>query len=94
MKERERAVPACRAEAVGYARAGMRAVREAGAVELRKELVDALDGDPEMSEAFAALTPGGATQLCDCVGIGQSIRHRGGADCEVSGEDFAGYGRA
>ena len=55
---RERAVPACRAEAEGYARAGMRAVREAGAVGLRKELVDALDGDPEMSEAFAALTPG------------------------------------
>lgn len=46
------------AEAVGYARAGIRAVRVVGDVDLPDELVDALDGDPELSEAFASLTPG------------------------------------
>lgn len=46
------------AEAAGYARAGIRAVRVVGEVDLPEELIDALDDDPEMSEAFAALTPG------------------------------------
>ena len=63
----------------------MRAVREAGAVGLRKELVDALDGDPEMSEAFAALTPGRrrscvialASAKASATGVARSAKYRG-----------------
>ncbi len=55
---RERVILAYLAEAVGYARAGVRAAREAHDRELPEELVDALDSDPELSEAFGALTPG------------------------------------
>jgi uncharacterized protein YdeI (YjbR/CyaY-like superfamily) len=55
---RERVILAYLAEAVGYARAGLRAVREVAGVDLPGELVDALDGDPDLSEAFAALTAG------------------------------------
>lgn len=46
------------AEAMGHAAAGRRAPREVLEVELPEELVEALDMDPEMAEAFHALTPG------------------------------------
>ena len=46
------------AEAMGYAEAGLRAPKVAAEVELPEELVEALDMDPELAEAFAALTPG------------------------------------
>lgn len=55
---RERVILAYLAEAMGYARAGVRPVREASDIDLPNELVDALDGDLDLSEAFAALTPG------------------------------------
>lgn len=58
VRTREAVVLSYLAEAMGYARAGIRAAREASEIELPEELVDALDGDPDMSEAFAALTPG------------------------------------
>jgi uncharacterized protein YdeI (YjbR/CyaY-like superfamily) len=45
-------------EAIGYARAGVKPVKETGEIELQPELVVALDSDPEFSEAFIALTPG------------------------------------
>lgn len=45
-------------EAMGYAEAGVRHAREAQDLELPAELVDALDDDPELAEAFHALTPG------------------------------------
>jgi uncharacterized protein YdeI (YjbR/CyaY-like superfamily) len=45
-------------EAMGYAEAGIKAPKVARAVELPDELVEALDTDPELAEAFHALTPG------------------------------------
>lgn len=45
-------------EAMGYAAAGIRPEREEAAIELPDELLDALDADPELAEAFAGLTPG------------------------------------
>lgn len=45
-------------EAMGYAEAGVMPAREAHDLELPIELVDALDDDPELAEAFHALTPG------------------------------------
>ena len=46
------------AEAMGYADAGVLPVKVVPEIELPDELVEALDMDPELAEAFAALTPG------------------------------------
>jgi uncharacterized protein YdeI (YjbR/CyaY-like superfamily) len=46
------------AEAKGYAAAGIRAPKEEDGIELPDELVEALDSDPELAEAFHKLTPG------------------------------------
>lgn len=45
-------------EAKGYAEAGIKAPKEQYDLELPTELVDALDADPELAEAFHGLTPG------------------------------------
>lgn len=46
------------AEAMGYAEQGILPPKEATEVDLPDELVEALDSDPDLAEAFAALTPG------------------------------------
>ncbi len=45
-------------EAVGYAEAGITPLKEQSEIELPDELVEALDSDPELAEAFHDLTPG------------------------------------
>ncbi|MEO1641360.1 MAG: YdeI/OmpD-associated family protein [Pseudomonadota bacterium] len=45
-------------EAMGYAEAGIKAPKVAREVPIPEELTCALDADPELAEAFAALTPG------------------------------------
>jgi uncharacterized protein YdeI (YjbR/CyaY-like superfamily) len=45
-------------EAVGYAEAGIRPQKQQGELELPDELLEALESDPELAEAFHALTPG------------------------------------
>jgi len=46
------------AEAMDHAAAGRRAPKALGALDLPDELVEALDADPDLAEAFHALTPG------------------------------------
>ena len=46
------------AEAMEYADAGIRPEKDEVAPDMPEELVEALDGDPELAEAFHALTPG------------------------------------
>ena len=46
------------AEAMGYAAAGIRPPKEPQDRDLPEELVAAMDADPELAEAFHALTPG------------------------------------
>lgn len=46
------------AEAIGYAEAGLRPEKQVHALPMPDELSDALDADPELAEAFHALTPG------------------------------------
>ena len=46
------------AEAMGYADQGILPPREPAEIKLPAELVEALDADPDLAEAFAALTPG------------------------------------
>lgn len=45
-------------EAMSYAEAGIKPPKEQHELELPEELLDALCADPELSEAFHALTPG------------------------------------
>lgn len=45
-------------EAMAYAEAGILPQRQAREIEMPDELIDALDSDPELAEAFHALTPG------------------------------------
>lgn len=45
-------------EAMAHAAAGRRAPRVPGEVDLPEEMVEALDADAELAEAFARLTPG------------------------------------
>lgn len=45
-------------EAMGYAEAGIKAPNEDREITLPEELVEALDADPELAEAFHNLTPG------------------------------------
>lgn len=54
----ERVIRAYLAEARGHAQAGLRAPRATSDIDLPGELVDALDGDPELAEGFERLTPG------------------------------------
>lgn len=45
-------------EAIGYAKAGLKDTKGVVEVERQPELVDALDADPELAQAFENLTPG------------------------------------
>jgi uncharacterized protein YdeI (YjbR/CyaY-like superfamily) len=45
-------------EAMGYAEAGIKAPKVVSEIDLPDELIDALDSDPELAEAFHNLTPG------------------------------------
>ncbi len=45
-------------EAKGYAEAGIKAPKLTYEIEIPDELVEAMDADPELAEAFHALTPG------------------------------------
>jgi len=56
--EREPVIRAYLAEAMGYAEAGIKPPRTASEIELPEELIEALDSDPELAEAFHRLTPG------------------------------------
>ncbi|MFN9010305.1 MAG: YdeI/OmpD-associated family protein, partial [Hyphomonadaceae bacterium] len=46
------------AEAIGYARAGLKPVKTQAEFDLPDELIEALDTDPELAQAFHDLTPG------------------------------------
>jgi uncharacterized protein YdeI (YjbR/CyaY-like superfamily) len=45
-------------EAMGYAEAGVKPPKQKGTLELPNELIEALEFDPELAEAFHGLTPG------------------------------------
>ncbi|SFR96559.1 YdeI/OmpD-associated family protein [Yoonia litorea] len=45
-------------EAMDYAETGIKALKVVRDIPIPDELIDALDADPELAEAFAALTPG------------------------------------
>lgn len=55
---REAVIRAYLAEAMGYAAAGVKAQKDQSETLWPEELIEALDCDPDLAEAFAALTPG------------------------------------
>jgi uncharacterized protein YdeI (YjbR/CyaY-like superfamily) len=56
--EKEQVILSYLKEAVGYAEAGIKPPKEEREIELPDELVEALDADVELAEAFHDLTPG------------------------------------
>ena len=56
--DQEQIIRAYLTEAMGYAEAGIKAPKVERVVEMPDELIDALDADPELADAFHALTPG------------------------------------
>lgn len=56
--EMEPVIRAYLQESMGYAEAGIKRVREVREIEMPDELIEALDSDSELAEAFATLTPG------------------------------------
>jgi uncharacterized protein YdeI (YjbR/CyaY-like superfamily) len=58
VEELEPVIKAYLQEAIGYAKAGIKPIKKQAEFELPEELIDALDADPEMADAFHSLTPG------------------------------------
>ncbi len=56
--QKEAIIRSCLQEAMAYADAGILPPKVATAIDLQDELVEALDADPELAEAFHNLTPG------------------------------------
>ncbi len=56
--QKQAGIRACLQQAMDCAQQGIRPVREARDIALPEELVDALDADPVLAEAFHQLTPG------------------------------------
>lgn len=56
--EREAIIRAYLAEAMEYSEAGIKTERAAQDIDLPDEMIEAMDADPELAEAFHALTPG------------------------------------
>ena len=55
---KEQTIRAYLQEAMSYAEAGLRPAKEDSAIELPRELAEALSADPELALAFGSLTPG------------------------------------
>ena len=58
VKKQEAVIRAYLLEAMGYAEKGLKPEKVVHEVEMPDELIEALDSDPELAEAFEALTPG------------------------------------
>ena len=56
--EREPVIMSYLIEAMGYAEAGIKPPKEQGELELPDELLEALESDSELADAFHSLTPG------------------------------------
>ena len=79
--EREPVILSTLREAIGCAEQGSRPPREPGRLGLPDDLVEALDADPELAQAFRALTPGRqrsyAVALASATRVARIVRFRG-----------------
>jgi uncharacterized protein YdeI (YjbR/CyaY-like superfamily) len=90
--EREPLIRAYLREAMGHAERGLRASKEAAPIELPEELVAAMDGDPELAEAFHALTPGRQRSYVIHLGSAKGSVTRAARIAKVRGRIIAGKG--
>jgi len=90
--EREGVLRAYIAEAMRYAEAGVVAQRSAVEVELPVELIEALDSDPELAEAFHALTPGRQRSYVIVLGQAKASATRVARIEKLRGKILAGKG--
>lgn len=79
-------------EAMGYADAGLRAARESADVELPDELEEALNADPTLAEAFAALTPGRQRSYVIALASAKASATRTARILKLRGKILAGKG--
>lgn len=77
-------------EAMSYAAAGIKPPEEQREIALPDELVEALDADSELAEAFHRLTPG--RQLCDQPEFREEDRNTGFTHRQISRQDHCGEG--
>jgi uncharacterized protein YdeI (YjbR/CyaY-like superfamily) len=80
------------AEAMAHAEAGRRAPRDESGVDLPDELVDALDADPVLAEAFHALTPGRQKSHALMIGAAKTSATRAARVEKLRAKIFAGKG--
>ncbi|HQY42867.1 MAG TPA: YdeI/OmpD-associated family protein [Paracoccaceae bacterium] len=80
------------AEAMGYAEAGLKPVKEPQDLDLPEELIEALDADPELSEAFHGLTPGRQRSYVILLGSAKTSQTRVARVAKFRGHILAGKG--
>ena len=89
---RERIIAAYLKEAMGYAAAGVKPPKEESAIDLPEEMVEALDADPELAEAFAGLTPGRQKSYAIVLGSAKKPETRVARIAAFRGRILAGKG--
>ena len=90
--EREAVILSTLREAMGYAEQGLRPSREESALDLPNELVAALDADPELAEAFHALTPGRQRSYAIALASAKASATRAARIARFRGRIIAGKG--
>lgn len=79
-------------EAMGYAEAGVKAPKERHEAPMPDELTAALDGDPALAEAFAALTPGRRKSWAIEIGKARQAKTRAARTQKARDKIMAGKG--
>lgn len=79
-------------EAMGYAAAGVKPPKEARDRDLPDELIEAMDADPELAEAFHQLTPGRQTSYVIHVGAAKKPETRVARIAKARDKILAGKG--
>jgi len=79
-------------EAMGYADSGIKAPKDQGVFELPEELVEALDSDPELAEAFHKLTPGRQKSYVFNLGSARAAATRRARIAKFRGKILTGKG--
>lgn len=90
--ERAETIKAYTREAMANAEKGLRAPQESHEVEMPEELIEALASDPELSEAFDALTPGRQKSWAIQIGSAKQSTTRANRAAKARDKIMAGKG--
>jgi uncharacterized protein YdeI (YjbR/CyaY-like superfamily) len=92
VREREPVILSTLREAMHHAEQGLRPPRQENALDLPVELVEALDADPGLAEAFHALTPGRRRSYVIALGSAKTSATRAARIAKFRGRIIAGKG--